>query len=144
MSEDKPQMKNLKPYLCRAYWQWLSDSGDLPHFVIRASYPGVQVPPSAIVNGTVTLNLSLTAVPDLSMEDEWVSMSARFDGRPYRVSFPMESVEGIYGRFSQAGFRFEVKVPEEVNAVVTDAVEAPASDKPPSPPPKRSHLSIVK
>lgn len=101
-------MTSVKPYLIEALYQWISDNQLTPLVVADVSVAGVKVPETAIEDGKVVLNVSMTATQGLSMEDEIISFSARFSGRPFMVVIPMAAVTAIYARENSKGMMFDV------------------------------------
>ena len=109
-------MLSSKPYLLRALYDWILDSGCTPHIVVDALLPNVQVPSQFVKNGQIILNISPGAVVAFSMEKEVVSFSARFGGVPFDVLVPLYAVVGIYAKENGQGMMFEpdrVPDPEE-------------------------------
>ena len=85
-----------RPYFFRAFYDWITDNGLTPHLVVDAEFEGVDVPRAYVENGKIILNASLDAVRGLVLEDEYVSFSARFGGKPYDIYLPIYSILGIY------------------------------------------------
>src|SRR5699024_2468183 len=62
-SSDNPiPMTSNRPYLLRAIYDWISDNRLTPYVLVDASVQGVRVPPQAVRNGQVVLNLDMQAV----------------------------------------------------------------------------------
>ena len=82
MSDEAPpqRMTSHRPYLLRALNQWIADNGMTPHLLVDATLPGVQVPPQAVHEGKVVLNIADRAVTRLSIDNEWIGFTARFGG----------------------------------------------------------------
>lgn len=117
-------MSPVKPYLIEALYQWISDNGLTPLVVADVSVSGVKVPQSAIEDGKVVLNISMTATQGLVMEDEVISFSARFSGRPFLVVIPMAAVTAIYARENSQGMMFDVDPDETPEATDGNSVES--------------------
>ena len=150
-----------RPYLLRAFNQWIVDNELTPHIVVDANLPHVQVPQQSIQDGQIVLNINPSAVQGLVMDDEQVSFSARFGGVPFQVYVPMYAISAIYARENGAGTMFP---PEEydLDFMNEDATEAPTDESGDSvqkpilesvkdesagtkkSPKGRSHLSVVK
>ena len=137
-------MTSHRPYLLRALYQWIDDNGMTPHLLVDATAPGVQVPPQAVENGRVVLNIAPRAVAALDIGDAAVRFTARFGGVSRPVHVPAEAVLAIYARETGQG----MALPAEAT---------PAADKPddePSPPgapvdaapgnARRAHLRVIK
>ncbi|MEA8702204.1 ClpXP protease specificity-enhancing factor SspB [Klebsiella pneumoniae] len=98
---DVSQLTPRRPYLLRAFYDWLLDNQLTPHLVVDVTLPGVLVP----------------------ME------YARFGGVPRNVSVPLAAVLAIYARENGAGTMFEPEAAydEDVSSLNDDDV-APESE----------------
>ena len=67
-----------RPYLLKAFFDWIIDNQCTPHLVINAEYPGVEVPVQFIEDGQIVLNISPSAVTQFNMDLHCVSFNARF------------------------------------------------------------------
>ena len=103
-------MTPRRPYMLRAFYEWLVDNDLTPHLVVDATLPGVRVPVEFIQDGQIILNLAPRAVGNLEMGNEAITFNARFGGRPHSVIVPLYAVQAIYARENGAGTMFE---PEE-------------------------------
>lgn len=99
-------MQSSRPYIARALYQWLLDNDLTPYIVVDAEHAGVEVPRQFVQNGQIVLNLAPTAVRDFAMENEAVSFSARFGGRPMQVMVPIDALIAIYARENGVGMVF--------------------------------------
>lgn len=113
MSELSPR----RPYLLRAFYEWLLDNQLTPHVVVDISLPGVQVPLEYARDGQIVLNIAPRAVGNLQLTNDAVSFSARFGGVPRQVYVPMAAVLAIYARENGAGTMFEPEAGYEEGAV---------------------------
>ena len=103
-------MTPRRPYMLRAFYEWLVDNELTPHLVVEANLPGVRVPDQFVQDGQIILNVAPRAVGNLEMSNETVTFSARFGGKPHSVIVPLYAVQAIYARENGAGTMFE---PEE-------------------------------
>lgn len=117
-----------RPYLIRALYEWLADNNQTPYLLVNAEYDDVQVPFDYVEDGRIVLNISMTAVRDLQLDNAAITFNARFGGRPMQVYVPPAAVLGIYSRENGQGMLF----PEE--DVAADNDDGP----PPEPPKKKS------
>lgn len=135
-------MTPTRPYFLRALYEWILDNDCTPYLAVNALYTGVEVPEDYIEDGEVTLNLAVTAVLGLKIENDSVSFKAKFNGIEHYVYVPMAAVLGLYSKENGQGMLF----PDEPGFDTQDA-EHP-DDLPPEPtPPKKSskpHLKVVK
>lgn len=126
-----------RPYLIRALWEWMIDSGLTPHIVVDCTHDDVDVPSDHVKGGKIILNISQTAAASLDITNEHINFTARFSGVAHEIWVPTEAVQGIYARESGAGMIFSA--PEYQNEVTPDDEPTP-----PEPENKRSHLRVVK
>ena len=103
-------MTPRRPYMLRAFYEWLVDNDLTPHLVVDATQQGVRVPVEFVQDGQIILNLAPRAVGNLEMGNEAITFNARFGGRPHSVIVPLYAVQAIYARENGAGTMFE---PEE-------------------------------
>ncbi|WP_133405782.1 ClpXP protease specificity-enhancing factor [Parashewanella tropica] len=154
-----------RPYLLRAYYEWLLDNDLTPHLVVDAFVPGTQVPQQYVKDGQIVLNVAPSAVMNLEMGNSYVEFNARFGGVPHHILLPMAAIVAIYARENGAGSVFDMEEAfmasqEEDEELTLSSVdsdtneeeakepiveEAKAEDpKTKKPPKKRGHLTVVK
>lgn len=95
-----------RPYLLRAFYEWILDNEYTPHLVVDALLPHVTVPEQFVKDGKIVLNIAPSAVTAFDMDNEAVSFNARFSGAPFQVYIPIYAVEAIYARENGAGTMF--------------------------------------
>ena len=100
-----------RPYLLRAYYDWLVDNNFTPYLVVDATYLGVNVPVEYVKDGQIVLNLSATATGSLQLTNDFIQFNARFKGVSRELYIPMGAALAIYARENGDGVMFE---PEEV------------------------------
>lgn len=145
---DSPPMTSHRPYLLRALYEWIVDNGMTPHVLVDAGQPGVRVPQHAVKDGKVVLNIAERAVARLQMDNEAIRFSARFGGVSHPVEVPIPAVVAIYARETGHG----MVLPEDVFGGSPDPDGGPPTPPdgnddgpgPDAPPPRRSHLRVVK
>lgn len=103
-------MTPRRPFMLRAFYDWLLENELTPHLVVDATLQGVRVPMEYVQDGQIILNVAPRAVGNLELGNDAVTFSARFGGRPHLVVVPMYAVQAIYARENGAGTMFE---PEE-------------------------------
>nr|WP_113865356.1 ClpXP protease specificity-enhancing factor [Brenneria salicis]NMN93125.1 stringent starvation protein B [Brenneria salicis ATCC 15712 = DSM 30166]RBP65205.1 stringent starvation protein B [Brenneria salicis ATCC 15712 = DSM 30166]RLM31704.1 ClpXP protease specificity-enhancing factor [Brenneria salicis ATCC 15712 = DSM 30166] len=101
------QLSPRRPYLLRAFYDWLLDNQLTPHLVVDVTQPGVMVPMEFARDGQIVLNIAPRAVGGLELADDSVRFNARFGGVPRQVYVPMAAVLAIYARENGAGTMFE-------------------------------------
>ncbi len=121
------ELTSNKPYLLRAIYEWVVDNDATPHVVLFADNPLVQVPQQFVENGKIVLNVSPSAAKDLLIDNDGLSFSARFGGKPYSIYAPIGAVLSLYASETSEGLSFD---PEEFDD------STPPDDKPP-----KGHLS---
>ncbi|MDT8896363.1 ClpXP protease specificity-enhancing factor [Halomonas sp. I1] len=99
-------MHSSRPYIARALYQWLLDNELTPYIVVDAEQEGVEVPRQFVQNGQIVLNMGVSAIRDLSMENDAIAFSARFGGKPTQLMVPMEALIAIYARENGVGMVF--------------------------------------
>ena len=137
-----------RPYLLRAFYDWIVDNDCTPHLVVNAEYPAVQVPVQFVQDGQIVLNISPSAVTQFDMDNQQLSFNARFSGQPMQVYVPMGAVLAIYARENGEGTVFTQETfPEydEEQQVEAEAVVEAAEEKPKAPEKKKgAHLRVIK
>ncbi|MFS2221329.1 ClpXP protease specificity-enhancing factor [Pantoea sp. B65] len=101
------QLTARRPYLLRAFYEWLLDNQLTPHLVVDINLPGVMVPLEYARDGQIVLNIAPRAVGNLELGNDEVRFNARFGGVPRQVTVPLNAVLAIYARENGAGTMFE-------------------------------------
>jgi stringent starvation protein B len=122
-------MTSNRPYLIRAFYEWIVDNGLTPHLMVDATAEGTVVPERYVEDGRIVLNVGPTAVQGLRMDNDLVSFSARFGGLPLAVRIPPAAVLGVYARENGRGMLF----PEEPGPEAAPAGDGGADDEPEPP-----------
>ncbi|WP_336241001.1 ClpXP protease specificity-enhancing factor [Citrobacter werkmanii] len=123
---DLPQLTPRRPYLLRAFYEWLLDNQLTPHLVVDVTLQDVQVPMEYARDGQIVLNIAPRAVGNLELTNDEVRFNARFGGVPRQVSVPLAAVLAIYARENGAGTMFEPEAAydEDVASLNEDDNEA--------------------
>ena len=130
-------MKNIsnKPYLIRALYEWCVDSGLTPYLSVRVN-ERTRVPVEYVKNGEIILNISHDATRNLTLSNDLIQFSARFNGVSRELSIPMETVNGIFAKENGQGLFFND---------VPNMTDQSADDSPsPSIPNGKPRLQIIK
>lgn len=143
-------MTSTKPYLIRAIHEWCSDQGLTPYLVVSVR-GNLQLPMEYVKNGELVLNASYNATRNLTLGNDFITFSARFNGVSREVVIPVGAVVSIFARENGEGmgFEYEESATEESHPVSEPATDSPVVGPPehePTPPAGggRSHLRIVK
>ena len=103
-------MTSTKPYLIRAFNEWILDNQLTPYLLINAEHPHVLVPKEYVQDGKIVFNITPGIVSTLSVTNEALEFDARFSGRQKHIYAPMSAVIAIYAKENGRGMVFE---PEE-------------------------------
>ena len=137
-----------RPYLLRAFYDWMVDNDCTPHLVVNADYPAVQVPMQFVQDGQIVLNISPSAVTQFDMDNQQLSFNARFSGQPMQVYVPMGAVLAIYARENGEGTVFTQETfpeyEEEQQVEPEEIVEAPKEPAKEPEKKKGAHLRVIK
>ncbi len=147
-----------RPYLLRAYYDWLVDNDFTPYLVVDATYFGVKVPVEYVKDGQIVLNLSANATGNLQLTNDFIQFNARFRGIAQDIYIPMGAALAIYARENGDGVMFEPEAAYDESDIdemtdeqpldFADAVDKSsvenASAKPKVKNKSTSHLRIVK
>ena len=136
-------MLSNKPYLIRAFYDWIVDSACTPFVLINTAIPRCKVPEEFIENNQITLNVSPTAIRDFKVTKDVLEFRASFSGVVHIISVPIKAVLAIYAQENQQGMFFDYEEDEGSedwsNVASAQPKEAITSvDKKPS-----SHLRLV-
>ena len=137
---------STKPYFIRAIYEWCSDCGHTPYLSVRVD-ERTRVPVEYVKNGEIVLNVSLNATRNLTINNELIQFSARFNGVSREVSIPVDRVQGIFARENGQGAFFTVESPAALAATPsgTGMAAAEVDAEPPKPPTAgKSRLKLVK
>ena len=96
---------STQPYLIRAIYEWCVDGALTPYLAVVVD-KRCRVPMEYVREGEIVLNISPGATPDLTIDNEWVSFSARFSGVGRDILVPVSRVMGIYAKENGQGLFF--------------------------------------
>jgi len=116
-------MLSNRPYLLRAFYQWIIDSACTPLLVIDANHPGSKIPKDYVYdNGESVFNISPIAIRDLKMTNQTVEFRASYSGVISLISVPIKSVLAVYAEENGEGIFFdaEEEVPREEKAMIKE------------------------
>lgn len=130
--------RSTKPYLVRAIHEWCSDSGLTPYVSVQVNAE-TRVPAEYVKNGEIVLNIGNDATHRLTIGNERIQFTARFNGVSRECSIPMEAVTGVFAKENGQGLFF----PHE--AAPDAATTAPDTTPPTSSPNGgRPKLQVIK
>jgi stringent starvation protein B len=120
-------MSSQKPYLIRAIYEWLLDNESTPYLLVNARMDNVQVPHDYVKDGRIVLNIAPDAIHQLTLENEWISFSARFAGRSQDIMVPITAVQAIYSKENNQGMFFPDEEPQPPTRPTDDALDSPST-----------------
>lgn len=103
-----------------------------PHLLVNAEMEGVEVPGGYIEDGKVVLNISPSAVKDITISNELITFNARFGGVSHFIRIPVVAAQAIYAKENGMGMIFPEEVSEKGDEPVMDKKDI------------SSHLKVVK
>src|SRR5690349_15021252 len=101
------KMRSNKPYLLRAFYDWIVDSNCTPIIVVDATHPRCKVPADYIQGGEIVFNISPTAVRELDVRNDGVEFKASFSGVIHTISAPVKAVLALYAEENNEGIFFD-------------------------------------
>jgi stringent starvation protein B len=113
----------FKPYLLRAFYEWVADEGWTPHISVQVD-DHTRVPAGYVKGGQVVLNIGPNACRNFFIHNDGVAFEARFNGVVHSIWVPIGRVESVFAREAEEGMTFEV--------VDTPQPDSSASQKAPS------------
>jgi stringent starvation protein B len=134
------------PYLIRAIYEWCVDNGFTPYLAVKVN-ERTKVPLEYVRDGEIILNVSADATRDLTIGNEVIQFSARFNGVSRELSVPVDCVSGVFAKETGQGLAFQ----QPANAVgAVPSALAPVEstterdDKPTPPTGGKPRLQVVK
>ena len=138
------------PYLMQGLLDWMVDSGATPYLILNTRLEGVSVPGEFIqADGSITLNISASAVRNLRISADGVFFDSRFNGQPYSIVAPIKAVLGLVSREAGDGLWFpenaaSASLSSDGNAAPGQSPSEGASEsRPEAKSSKGSHLRVV-
>jgi len=116
---------STKPYLIRAIFEWCAESALTPYLSVKVDQ-NTRVPLEYVKNGEIVLNVSMSATRNLTISNDLVQFSARFNGVSREISVPVYAVSGIFSRENGQGLYFQ---PEAPPVLESDAEPAGSSSE---------------
>jgi stringent starvation protein B len=139
-------MTSSRPYIVRALYEWILENHCTPYVLVNAFYEGVEVPQEHVKDGQIILNISPSAVQDLSVKDFAIEFQGRFGGLSKQVFVPIQSVMGVYAKENGQGMMFDTdndgSEPPEPDG--TDEFEVPPRESSRSDSIRKPSLRLVK
>jgi len=108
------KMTSNKPYIIKAYYDWITDNDLTPYIMVDVSVDGVLVPMAFVTDGQIVLNISGGAVGVISLGTETIEFSARFGGKLEHIVVPYGAIAAIYAKETGAGTSLTIEHPNDV------------------------------
>jgi len=134
-------MLSNKPYLVRAFYEWIIDSKCTPLIAVNATFPRVSVPKEYIENGEITLNVSPDAIRDFKVDNKHLEFRASFSGVVHMITAPISAVLAIYAQENGQGMFFD---PEEFDDSSADELVTEDAGTNGGAKSGASHLRVIK
>jgi len=106
-------MLSNKPYLMRAFYDWIVDSGYTPLVVLNANHPKCRIPLEYAGTEEIVFNISPSAIRDLKITNIGIEFKASFTGVIHYVSAPIKAVNAVYAEENNEGVFFDLDDGEE-------------------------------
>ena len=106
-------MLSNRPYLLRAFYQWIVDSNCNPILVIDANNPRSKIPRDFVEGGEIVFNISPTAIRDLKMLNDLIEFKASFSGVIHIISAPVKAILAVYAEENGEGIFFDAEEDSE-------------------------------
>jgi len=138
--------QSAKPYLIRAICEWCADNGLTPYIAVKVNSQ-TRVPAGFVKNGEIVLNISRGATRRLTIDNESVQFTARFNGSSQEVAVPVSAIAGVFAKESGYGFAFTVPSdPVSSLHAATAPIQGSEGDAPAEKKPRErpKHLQVVK
>lgn len=107
-------MISNRPYLLRAFYDWIVDSGKTPILVLDAHNPKCQIPQEYIEGDEIVFNVSPVAVRDFQISNDKVHFKASFSGLIHMISAPIKAALAIYAEENGEGLFFDAEEDDDV------------------------------
>lgn len=138
-------MFSNKPYLIRAFFEWIVDNKCTPFLVLNANYPRCKIPQQFVEDGQITLNIAPEAIRELKLGNDFIEFRATFSGIVHIISAPVKAVLAVYAQENGQGmfFDFEEEDLDEWNHPTAEQQPTQASVVPSNAKKRPSHLKLV-
>ncbi|PKG85360.1 ClpXP protease specificity-enhancing factor [Colwellia sp. 75C3] len=104
-------MSSNKPYLVKAFYEWISDNDLTPYIMVDVNVYGVLVPMNYVADGQIVLNVASSAVGTIALGDKAIEFSARFGGKLEHITVPYGAIGAIYAKENGAGTSLPIEHP---------------------------------
>lgn len=123
-------MTSNRPYLIRAFYDWIVDNDLTPYILVDASNPNVQVPREHVQHDRIVLNISPSATRGLLLENDRIVFTARFSGQTEQIFVAPNAVLEIYAKENGRGIAFSIEEDDEPPPKTSSSSESATKNKP--------------
>ena len=123
-------MRSKKPYLIRAYYDWIVDNELTPHLLVNAEYPGIDIPEQYASDGRIVLNISPQACRGLHLENDRIVFTTKFAGNATQVFITPAAVLAIYANENSEGIHFPEEAEGDLPPIPGGSPKSTSSKKP--------------
>ena len=149
--------QSAKPYLIRAICEWCADNGLTPYLAVKVERADARADGVRQERRDRAQRQPRRATRKLTIDNDWIQFTARFNGVSQEVSVPMSAVAGIFAKETGYGFAFTL-APDPVASLAAATAPEPDIDAAlehdrkdartrrtqASAKPRPSHLQIIK
>ena len=108
VEKQETQMTPVRPYLLKAFYDWIIANNCTPHIHILTHFKGVQVPSQfQDQDQSVVFNVSPVATRDFQINNHAISFRATFSGEQHELYIPIEAITSIFAQEHHRGMIFE-------------------------------------
>ena len=104
-------MSSNKPYLIKAFYEWISDNDLTPYIMVDVNVYGVLVPMNYVADGQIVLNVASSAVGTIALCDKAIEFIARFGCKLEHITVPYGAIAAIYAKENGAGTSLPIEHP---------------------------------
>ena len=101
------EMNSKRPYLLRAFYDWIVDNQCTPVLVANPSHPRCKIPFDCQYEQEIVFNISPTAIRDLDISDDAIQFRASFNGIVHVSFIPVAAVLALYADENNEGIFFD-------------------------------------
>jgi len=142
------KMTSNKPYVVRAFYEWILDNNLTPYVVVDTTVYGVLVPLAYVKDNQIVLNIAPDSVGSISLVGDVLEFSARFGGNLEHITVPYGAIGAIYAKENGAGTSLTIEHSQEPNQAdipqtpALSSVSSSSEDKPAKPAKSKGRASL--
>jgi stringent starvation protein B len=106
MTDQDVGMFSNRPYLVRAFYEWIVDNGCTPYIVVAVNRDDVKVPMKFVQNDEIVLDINPEAVLELKLGNRRITFNASFGGEEQWLNIPLACLKAIYAKENGQGMMF--------------------------------------